>query len=122
MNGEILGAEGKDEAALRELRLAVVAEDALRYDEPPDWILPSRHVLGAALMKMGRHQEATAVYAEDLKRNPNNGWSLYGMSDALQRLARHDESARYEARFKDIWAHADIQIDSSCLCIPGKGR
>lgn len=122
MNGEILVAEGKEDAALRELRLAVAAEDALRYYEPPDWILPSRHVLGAALMKMGRYQEATAVYGEDLKRNPNNGWSLYGMSDALQRLGRHDEAARYQALFKDIWAHADIQIDSSCLCIPGKRR
>lgn len=122
MNGEILVAEGKEDAALRELRLAVAAENALRYNEPPDWILPSRHVLGAALMKLGRYEEARTVYAEDLKRNPNNGWSLYGMSDALNRLGRHEEATRYQALFKDVWAHADIQIDSSCLCIPGKGR
>ena len=41
--GEILYREGKEEEAFGELREAVRAEDALGYDEPPDWIQPVRH-------------------------------------------------------------------------------
>lgn len=80
MNGEILVAEGEYERAIVELRLAVRAEDALNYDEPPDWILPVRHTLGALLVKLERYAEAEPVYREDLKRLPNNGWSLYGLA------------------------------------------
>ena len=54
--GEILYREGKAEAAFDELEKAVQAEDTLNYYEPPDWILPVRHALGAALMKSGRHE------------------------------------------------------------------
>jgi hypothetical protein len=52
--GEILYREGRRDEGLAKLREAVKAEDALRYTEPPDWILPARHSLGAALMQERR--------------------------------------------------------------------
>lgn len=120
MNGEILLAEGSLESAVTNLRAAVNAEDQLRYDEPPDWIQPTRHTLGALLLSMGRNKEAEAVYREDLKRLPENGWSLYGLSKALQATGRTSEAKRVAQRFNKVWANADVKIDSSCLCIPGK--
>src|SRR5262249_59008950 len=56
--GEILYREGKVEESLASLREGVRLEDALRYSEPPDWIHPLRHVLGATLLAEGRAAEA----------------------------------------------------------------
>ena len=119
MNGEILYAEGKHEAAIAELRKAVAREDMLNFSEPPDWIQPTRHTLGAILMEMGRYQEAEQVYREDLKKLPNNGWSLYGLHAALKQQGKA-EAASIEKKFQAAWANSEVKITSSCLCVPGR--
>ena len=120
LEGEILVREGKLDAAFARLRAATKAEDVLRYNEPPDWLLPVRHSLGASLMAAGRFAEAEQVYRDDLARLPENGWSLFGLARALRLQKKNaDEAADLEARFKKIWAHADLQLTSSCLCQPG---
>jgi tetratricopeptide (TPR) repeat protein len=116
--GEILMAEGRLAAAVEELRQAVKVEDTLRYDEPPDWIQPTRHALGVVLLVSGRYQEALEVYREDLKRNPNNGWSLYGLAETLEELGHTAEAEKVRAQFQEVWAEADTRIHSSCLCVP----
>jgi tetratricopeptide (TPR) repeat protein len=121
VEGEILVREGKLDAGFAALREAVKAEDALRYDEPPGWILPVRHALGANLMAHGRHAEAEQVYRDDLARLPNNGWSLFGLADALARFGKNNEARDVRAQFATIWREADVQIGSSCLCQPGSG-
>jgi tetratricopeptide (TPR) repeat protein len=119
LEGEILIRDGKLDEGLRELRTAVDAEDALHYDEPPGWILPVRHSLGANLMQAGRFAEAEQVYRDDLTRSPENGWSLFGLARSLELQQKNDEAAAVEARFHKIWSNADVQITSSCLCQPG---
>jgi tetratricopeptide (TPR) repeat protein len=119
LNGEILVREGDVEGGLAELRKAVGAEDALKYDEPPDWILPVRHSLGANLTQAGRYAEAEQVYRDDLARLPENGWSLFGLARCLQLRGKRNEASAVEARFQKVWANADMQITSSCLCQPG---
>jgi len=119
MNGEILLSEGEMDRAIRELRLAAIAEDKLSFSEPPDWIQPTRHTLGAALMKMGRYAEAAEVYRTELIQRPNNGWSLYGLAACQEKLG-HSAAAATKKRFDEAWADAEIPITSSCLCIPGK--
>jgi len=117
--GEILYRAGKVEEGLAKLRDAVKAEDALHYDEPPSWLLPVRHSLGATLVREGRFTEAEAVYREDLARLPENGWSLYGLSECLRHERRPEEAAEVEARFRRIWSRSDTPIRSSCFCQPG---
>jgi tetratricopeptide (TPR) repeat protein len=119
LNGEILVREGDLDGGLAQLREAVAAEDALNYDEPPGWILPVRHSLGANLMQAGRYTEAEQVYRADLAHLPENGWSLYGLARCLQLQGKRNEATAVEARFQKIWANADMQITSSCLCQPG---
>lgn len=118
MNGEILLGENKIEDSIRTLRSAVKAEDALHYNEPPDWLQPTRHALGAVLVKARRFAEAEAVYREDLRRLPNNGWSTFGMIQALRGQGK--SAAKFEAAFEKIWATADTPITSSCLCVADK--
>jgi tetratricopeptide (TPR) repeat protein len=120
LDGEILLREGEAEAGLARLREAVRREALVRYDEPPDWIIPVRHALGAALMNLGRYGEAEQVFREDLKKWPGNGWSLFGLGRTLQHLGRNAEAAPVLQQFTATWAHADFELTSSCLCLPGQ--
>lgn len=121
LEGEILVREGQLAEGLAQLQAAIKAEDALKYDEPPGWLIPVRHALGAVLMQRGRFAEAEQVYRDDLARLPANGWSLYGLARSLRLQKKNDaEAAKLEAKFKDIWAKADLQLTSSCLCQPGQ--
>lgn len=116
VEGEILIREGNMEEGIAALRAAVKVEDTLRYDEPPGWIVPVRHPLGAALIKAGRFAEAEQVYRDDLQRLPENGWSLRGLAQSLRAQSK-DEAAAVEARFQKVWAKADLKIPSSCMCL-----
>ncbi|MGE5125855.1 MAG: hypothetical protein ACM3PV_06175 [Betaproteobacteria bacterium] len=119
MKGEILYLSGHADEGIAALREAVAREDKLRYDEPPDWIQPVRHALGAALLQSGRFAEAEAVFRQDLAKLPGNGWGLYGLQRALQLQKKTDEAASTEKQFDAIWKQADVQIKSPCLCLPG---
>jgi tetratricopeptide (TPR) repeat protein len=118
--GEILYAEGKLDESIAELRLAVEREDGLRYNEPPDWIHPVRHPLGAILLRAGRLAEAEEVYRADLAKLPENGWSLFGLAQSLKAQGKAKEAADVMARFEHVWADADFKLTSSCLCVPGE--
>ena len=119
VEGEILVAEGKIDHGIEQLRAAIQKEDALRYDEPPAWLIPVRHSVGAVLMKQQRFAEAEQIYRDDLARLPDNGWSLMGLAESLRKQKKNaDEAAETEAKFKKISAKADLEITSSCLCQP----
>nr|CAA9210850.1 hypothetical protein AVDCRST_MAG63-1544 [uncultured Armatimonadetes bacterium] len=120
LEGEILFKEGKQTEALAALRTAVAKEDQLRYSEPPDWIQPVRHALGATLMQVGEAAEAEQVYREDLRKWPENGWSLFGLAQSLEAQNKREEAARVRARFAAAWKRSDVKLASSCFCQPGK--
>lgn len=123
VEGEILVRENKLDAGMAELREAIKLEDALNYDEPPGWLIPVRHSLGATLMENGRYAEAEQVYRDDLARLPENGWSLYGLASSLQAQRKNpSEAAVTKEKFFKLWARADIKITSSCFCQPMKER
>ena len=104
------------ERGIQELRKAVELEDRLRYTEPPEWLMPTRHALGAALLYLSKYKDAEVVYRENLRRIPNDGWALIGLSKSLRGQKKVKEADRYESLFKKAWAHADIKINTSCLC------
>ncbi|HEY6866443.1 MAG TPA: hypothetical protein VI792_04245 [Candidatus Eisenbacteria bacterium] len=113
--GEIAARRKRADDAVRLLRLAVAQEDSLHYDEPPTWYWPVRHALGAVLLSAGRAKDAEAVYREDLRRHPENGWSLIGLSKALGAQGRKDEAAAVDERFRKAWAEADVKLTASAF-------
>jgi tetratricopeptide (TPR) repeat protein len=119
LEGEILAAEGKMAEGIKKLAEAVAKEDQLKYMEPPDWIVPVRHALGAFLLKDGQAAKAEEVYRQDLKKWPNNGWALYGLAHSLEMQGKRPDAEKVRAEWKKAWAKADIAITSSCLCAPG---
>jgi tetratricopeptide (TPR) repeat protein len=116
--GELAFRQGRHEEAFTLLREAVKVEDELTYDEPPGWMQPVRHALGALLLADSRYDEAEAVFREDLKRHPNNGWSLLGLEQALTGLGRDPEVQQVAAQRAQVWATADVTPPSSCYCKP----
>lgn len=106
-------AQGKHDAAIATLREAVRKEDALAYDEPADWFVPNRHLLGDELIKAGKAADAEAVYREDLQRHPGNGWALYGLMRALKDQQKTDAAAAIDEQFKQAWKDADITLTAS---------
>lgn len=119
LEGEISFREGKIKVAIEKLREAVKLEDQLHYDEPPDWILPARHALGAVLLKDGQSTEAEKVFREDLARFPRNVWSLHGLARSLHLQKRKSEAQKIDLQLSKASKNADIRFSSSCMCIPG---
>jgi tetratricopeptide (TPR) repeat protein len=111
--GEIAAKRGDYETAVARLDAAVRFHDALVYTEPDDWHYPVRQSLGAVLLEAGRPAEAEVVYWEDLRRNPENGWSLFGLAKALRAQKKDAEAALVEARFAKAWANADVTLTAS---------
>jgi len=68
------------------------------------------------LVQVWENFQAEQVYRADLKKLPNNGWSLFGLADSLAKQGQTDEARAVSARFKEVWSKADIQITTSCLC------
>jgi tetratricopeptide (TPR) repeat protein len=100
------------------LEEAAKFEDALSYGEPPQWLQPVRHTLGAVYLKRGRFKDAERMYREDLAKWPDNGWSLYGLSRALTGQGKAEEAEKAMAEHLRIWTKADGPITTSCECIP----
>jgi tetratricopeptide (TPR) repeat protein len=119
LDGEMAAKRDRLGEAVERLREAVRIEDGLIYNEPPDWIQPARHTLGAVLLRAGKPAEAEAVYRQDLARAPENGWALYGLGRALKLQGKEAEAAETEARFRKQWARADVTLGSTCFCQPG---
>jgi tetratricopeptide (TPR) repeat protein len=118
--GEILYRDGEIEEGLAELRKAVAAQETLKYAEPPDWLIPTRHALGAALLDARRAAEAEQVYRDDLVKLPENGWALFGLAKSLSMQNKNAEAAEFERRFRAVWKDADVTIESTCFCLPAK--
>jgi tetratricopeptide (TPR) repeat protein len=111
-----MAASTKDYAtAITTLEAAVKIEDQLPYDEPPAWHAPVRQTLGAILLAAGKPADAAVVYQEELRRNPENGWSLFGLKQALDAQRKTEEAREVDARFKKAWANADVQLKASAL-------
>jgi tetratricopeptide (TPR) repeat protein len=111
--GELAAKRQDWDAATRHLERAIRYEDALIYQEPADWHAPVRQALGAVLLEAGRPDEAEAVFWEDLKKNPESGWSLFGLVQALQAQGKTNDAALAEERFRKAWGHADVTLTSA---------
>lgn len=106
LEGEVLVAEGKFDAAIARLTDAVAHEDSLQYQEPPDWCFPARHELGAALLKADRAADAEHVYRDDLIHWPENRFALEGLRTALKAQGRANEAEALDVRVERAQHHA----------------
>ena len=112
LEAELLAAEDPHnyKMSITLLRDAVKMEDALNYNEPPDWFFSIRHHLGRILQLNGQKRVAIELYEEDLDRLPKNGWAYFGMMKAYEALGDDGNAARLKALFNESWKHADVEL------------
>jgi tetratricopeptide (TPR) repeat protein len=115
LDGRIALMRGNFSEAIGNLREAVIAEDALAYDEPTPWYLPARESLGAAQLRAGDFAGAEKTFREDLVHNPESGRSLFGLHAALVAEGRSNDAAKVQARFERAWRAADVKLDTASL-------
>jgi tetratricopeptide (TPR) repeat protein len=110
LDARIAEAKGDREGAVAAWRKAVEAQDAIPYDEPPDWYYPVRESLGAALFLAGDKRGAEEVFREDLKRNPRNPRSLFGLWETLKAQKKSTDAEWLRRQFQEAWKGADVEI------------
>jgi tetratricopeptide (TPR) repeat protein len=113
--GELALAKEDYPAAIAAFTAAVEVQDALPYTEPPFWYYPTRQSLGHAMLQAGDYEAAEGVYRADLAQYPRNGWSLFGLSLSLDGQGKTEEASAARQRFDNIWARADVSLQSSVL-------
>ena len=111
--GELASQAGRHDEAIARLRAAVMAQDTHWFTEPPPWYFPVRQALGAALLAAGRPAMAESVYRDDLRRTPKNGWSLFGLAQALRAQGKDADAAAVDNEFRAAWAEADVELTAS---------
>jgi hypothetical protein len=72
------------------------------------------------LLEAGRAAEAESIYWQDLSRNRENGWSLFGLMQSLQVQGKKEQAVGIETRFHQAWNQADVSLTASRFM--GKAR
>jgi tetratricopeptide (TPR) repeat protein len=98
-------------AAVDQFRSAVALQDKLPYMEPPYWYYPLRQSLGAALLASGDLDGAEMAFRESLARTPNNGWSLYGLSEVYKKRGDQRGAQAADDLFTGAWVGPRDQLD-----------
>lgn len=111
--GEIAAKENRMEAAIALLEEAILIEDRLNYNEPPDWFFSVRHHLGPILIAQKQLEKAEALYKRDLELFPETGWALNGLKETLKLQGKTAEAEQVEKRFNQAWQWADVELQAS---------
>ena len=117
---EIAAASKRTRDASQHFAKAVALEDALIYMEPPDWPVPVRQLQGAAMLDLGQFAAAEAAFRGDLRKFPDNGWSLSGLQTSLQRQGKRKEADAIAARLTEQWQKADVELDAARMKSPAR--
>ena len=115
LEGEMKMAQGDLNGAISAFEKGVALEDTNNYTEPPDWPQSMRLYLGAALLKAGRAEEAEAVFRRDLRWHQNNGWSLFGLTQALEAQGKSVEATSTREAWTEVWANADVSLSAPAI-------
>lgn len=107
LSGEIAARQKNVAEATKRFTQAVALEDGLTYTEPPDWPIPTRQLQGATLLGLGRGADAETAFRDDMKKFPDNGWSLLGLQKSLELQGKTKDAADVKARLDKAWPNAE---------------
>src|SRR3990167_1706849 len=108
LSATIANFQGNEKSTLTHLKLAAKIQHDMGYHEPPDWYFPVKEILGDAYLKWNHPAKAVAMYNQDLKQYPKNGWALDGLAQALRKQGKNNAADQIEQQFKEAWKYADI--------------
>jgi tetratricopeptide (TPR) repeat protein len=111
--GKIAASSRDYPRAVESLQRAIATEGKIPYMEPAFWYYPVRLSLGATQMEAGDAKGAAETFRENLRRNPRDGWTLFGLQQSLLKLNQDEAAAKVERQFVEAWKRADIQPNLS---------
>lgn len=114
----LFGASNEWREAVKYLRFAVDMQLKFGYMEPEVFYLPLNQCLGAAMLEFdkqsgGDFASAENIFAEDLKRHPNNGFGVRGMMQALQEKGNYNDRAQWKLLHQKVWIK-DTEVQGAC--------
>ncbi len=110
LEGQLAFVNGNFSEQIENLEYALTLEQSMYLGMLP-WYMPVQQAIGAAYLKAGMPEKAEQAFKEDLKKNPNNGWSLYGLKKSLQ--AQNRSTVTVDKELQAHWKYADISLVSS---------
>ncbi len=113
LKGEMLREEGRLSEAIEFFKQAVEIEDQLEYDEPEPLNFSARDWLGSVLIEAERFSEAEEVYRLALEDHPHNGWSLFGLEQALRNQGKRGPADEALRAFEEAWQRSDVWLVTS---------
>ncbi|MCA1576095.1 MAG: alpha/beta fold hydrolase [Acidobacteria bacterium] len=108
--GKIAFARGDKQAAFDLLNKAAAAEDATNYNEPAEWDLPVREVLGGLLLTSREYTAAEKAFRDELKRHPRNGRALFGLSESLKQQGKQSSAQMVWREYEEAWKAAEAKL------------
>ena len=70
---------------------------------------------GQAAVDADRAAEAEEVYRKDLEWNQRNGWTTFGLYQALEAQGKEQEAIIVKRQFDELWRNADVELERSKL-------
>jgi len=101
--GRFAFAQGRYEEAAAHYRAAIALEGKTPYQEPPYWYFPVSQALGAALLRAGKPQDASAAFRAALAQSPRNGWAVYGLAESEAVQGHVLEAAAARKSLGQLW-------------------
>lgn len=110
LQGAIANSTDNYNQAVNHFQKAITLEDDLIYTEPPDWYSPSHNLLGEIHLQNNRLEEAEKEFNKDLEIYPENGWSLHGLAQSLQKQGKLEQAKTVQQQYEKAWQYADFTL------------
>ncbi len=111
MRGRLAVQDGKAAEGIEMLKKALAMEDkSFQHGDPINYPRPVYESLAWAYLTAKRPQEAEAVLLTGLKREPENGFGIAMLTEALVAEGRRPEALEQYAKLADVWRHADSDL------------
>ena len=115
LQAKLAFAKGDQKLANELFVKAVEADDAVHYNEPPDWDLPVREIYGGVLLMNGENAEAEKVFRAEITRHLRNGRALFGLAESLKRQGKESAATMVQREFSQAWSNADTKLTVNAL-------
>jgi tetratricopeptide (TPR) repeat protein len=115
LDGRMAAAQGDRKAAIGHFEAAVMLQDKVAYNEPPDWYYPVRESLGATLLMDGQAQKAEEVFRTDLQKTRRNARSLFGLWQALLAQGKPVDAELVQRMFEKEWRSSEMPLKLEAL-------
>jgi tetratricopeptide (TPR) repeat protein len=107
LRGNIESIAGRQEQAIKLLKLAEDKEKDLGHGDPPSYSRPESESLGYAYLRAHEWQNARDAFNRELRERPKTGFALYGIAQSYALAGQAKEANDAYKRFLEAWANAD---------------